>query len=91
MLTEFQIKQLQQKLIPQEDIDNMEEYDEDTGLALFKDGRKRVVTEGVYTRIMGYYRRIEDGNTGKRQEMAERKYFKEDKALDHLNVDFAAE
>ncbi len=34
----------------------------------------------VWTRVMGYHRPIDSFNIGKKGEVAERKYFKEDKA-----------
>lgn len=85
MLTESQIALLNQKMIPQSDIEQMESFDEDTLIATYKDGRKRQVTEGVYTRIMGYFRRVEDANLGKRSEYAERKCFNTSKALEHIS------
>jgi len=39
----------------------------------------------VWTRIMGYYRPINDANIGKRSEFAERVRFSEQVALRHIN------
>lgn len=84
MLTEQQISLLKQKMIPQSEIDKMESFDEDSLIATYKDGSQRQVVEGVYTRVMGYFRRQEDANTGKRQEMIDRKYFSLSKSLDRI-------
>ena len=91
MLTEQQISLLKQKLIPQSEIDKMESFDEDSLIATYKDGSQRQVAEGVYTRVMGYFRRVEDGNLGKRSEYAERVCFKESVAMKHVEAAVAAE
>lgn len=85
MLTDAQIALLNQKMIPQSEIDQMESFDDNTLIATYKDGRQRQVSEGVYTRIMGYFRRLEDANLGKRSEYAERKCFSTDKAMEHVS------
>ena len=90
MLTEEQKQLLLQKTIPLDDIEKMESFDENTLIATFKDGTQKQVTEGVYSRIMGYFRRVEDANIGKRQEFKDRKYFSEKKAVAHV-TDMAAE
>lgn len=87
MLTESQIALLNQKMIPHSEIEQMESFDENTLIATYKDGKQRQVTEGVYTRIMGYFRRVEDANLGKRSEYAERKCFNTSKALERINKD----
>ena len=84
MLTEEQKQLLLQKTIPLDDIEKMESFDENTLIATFKDGTQKQVTEGVYSRIMGYFRRVEDANIGKRQEFSDRKYFSERKAVERF-------
>lgn len=39
----------------------------------------------VWTRVMGYFRPIENYNKGKKQEFAERKYYSEKKAMKRLS------
>lgn len=38
----------------------------------------------IWTRVMGYYRRVEDFNIGKKAEHAERKFFNEQKTMVHV-------
>ena len=38
----------------------------------------------IWTRVMGYHRPVDAWNIGKKQEFAERKYFKESKATSFL-------
>ena len=84
MLTNEQRHVLEQKTISKDVIESIVSFDENTMIATFEDGTQRRVTEGVYSRIMGYLRRIEDANTGKRQEMIDRKYFSLSKSLDRI-------
>lgn len=84
MLTEEQKQLLLQKTIPLDDIEKIESFDENTLIATFKDGTQKQVTEGVYSRIMGYFRRVEDANIGKRQEFNDRKYFSSSKAFERI-------
>lgn len=84
MLTDEQKRLLLQKTISKDEIEKMESFDENTLIATFKDGTQRQVTEGVYSRIMGYLRRLEDANIGKRQEWQDRTYFKESIATKEL-------
>lgn len=37
-----------------------------------------------WTRVMGYFRPVENYNKGKKQEFADRKYFSEKKAMERL-------
>lgn len=87
MLTDEQKQLLLQKTFSKDEIEKMESFDENTLIATFKNGTQRQVTEGVYSRIMGYFRRIEDANIGKRQEHADRKYFSETKSMERINKD----
>lgn len=91
MLTDEQKRLLFQKTISKDEIEKMESFDENTLIATYKDGSQRRVSEGVYTRVMGYFRRVEDGNLGKRSEYAERVFFKESSAMKHFESDKAAE
>lgn len=77
MLTDEQKRLLLQKTIPMDEIEKMESFDENTLIVTYKDRTQRRVTDGVYSRIMGYLRRVEDANIGKRQEWQDRTYFKE--------------
>lgn len=38
----------------------------------------------VWTRVMGYYRTIDDFNVGKKAEFRDRRFFKESAALPHI-------
>lgn len=38
----------------------------------------------VWTRVMGYFRPVDNFNNGKKQEFADRKYFSQDKAKEYL-------
>lgn len=38
----------------------------------------------TWTRVMGYFRPVENFNVGKKQEFAERKYFSLAKAMEHI-------
>lgn len=87
MLTDDQKKLLLQKTISEEEIEKITSFDENSLIATFEDGTQRRVTEGVYTRIMGYLRRLEDANTGKRQEMQDRVYFSQKKASERIEKD----
>lgn len=44
----------------------------------------------VWTRVMGYFRPVSFYNKGKQSEFKERTYFKEKKALAHINKDIMA-
>lgn len=79
MLTELEKVTLKMKMIPQEDIDNIVDYDMKEGVVTFKDGTKRTVCE-CYTRIMGYVRNVDNFNKGKKSEFEERVWFTESKA-----------
>ena len=37
-----------------------------------------------WTRVMGYFRPVDNFNVGKKQEFADRKYFSQDKAKEYL-------
>lgn len=85
MLTDEQKRLLLQKTFSKDEIEKMEFFDENTLIATFKDGTQRQVTEGVYSRIMGYFRRIEDANIGKQQEFKDRQNFKESVATKYVD------
>lgn len=91
MLTDEQKRLLLQKTISKDEIEKIESFDENTLIATYKDGTQRRVTDGVYSRIMGYLRRVEDANIGKRQEWKDRISFKEKIAMKHVETDQAAE
>ena len=38
----------------------------------------------IWTRVMGYYRPVENWNVGKKQEFKDREYFSQDKAKEYL-------
>lgn len=38
----------------------------------------------IWTRVMGYYRPVQDHNIGKKQEHADRKFFRESSAVSHI-------
>ena len=76
---------LRNKGIAESDIENITDYDEQTGEVIFKNGDKRTVTE-VIERCMGYFRPIDQWNIGKREEHKERKYFSIEKSLDENRV-----
>lgn len=38
----------------------------------------------IWTRVMGYYRPVQDHNIGKKQEHRDRKYFRESSAVSHI-------
>lgn len=48
------------------------------------DDSERTKTE-VWTRVMGYHRPVSEFNKGKKEEFYERKCFKEEKAVEHLD------
>lgn len=85
MLTNEQRRVLEQKTISKDVIESIVSFDENTMIATFEDGTQRRVTDGVYIRIMGYLRRVEDANIGKRQEFKDRKYFSEKKSVERLS------
>ena len=78
MLTKTEKLNLKSKLLSDSEINNIESYDENSGIIDFKDGIKRRITS-IFTRCMGYFRPIDDYNKGKKSEFKERKWFKEDK------------
>lgn len=39
----------------------------------------------IWTRVMGYYRPVENWNIGKKQEYADRVYFSEKKTMKQIN------
>ena len=45
----------------------------------------------IWTRVMGYYRPVENWNIGKKQEYADRVYFSEKKAMNRIEAGQAAE
>jgi anaerobic ribonucleoside-triphosphate reductase len=43
----------------------------------------------IWTRVMGYYRPVQDWNFGKKSEHAERKWFHESSAMKHIQREIA--
>ena len=41
----------------------------------------------VWTRVMGYFRPVNDFNVGKKQEFKDRKYFSQKKAMSHVSTE----
>lgn len=83
MLTENKKIILRQKMVSDEDISKIEDYNDQNGIVLFKDGTERRLTT-ILTRCMGYYSAVENFNKGKASEYKERKWFTEKNALKGL-------
>lgn len=72
MLSEFAKAVLKNNRINEDDVDNV-----DVNMVVtYKDGSQHQLCE-VWSRVMGYYRPMSEYNSGKRQEHADRKLFKE--------------
>lgn len=76
MLTEKNKHDLKDKLLNDDEIKEIESYNEQTGEVTFKNKTKRTITS-IITRCMGYFRPVDNYNIGKKQEFKDRKWFKE--------------
>lgn len=85
MLDNVKTMLLRNKGIDDDEIVKIDSFDETTGIVVYKDGRQRQTTD-VFLRIMGYLRRIEDANIGKRQEMKDRVYFNQKKSIEKCRI-----
>lgn len=78
MLDEVKINALKNHMICEETLKEIEDYDPVSRIVTFKDGSQHQIVE-CWTRVMGYFRPVNDFNNGKKSEFNERKWFVEAK------------